>query len=125
MNIPKEHQTVMPYLMLEGALKFIDFVKTVFNASVLSNTLGENNSTVAHAEIQIGGCTIMFSDTTGDWKSQTANLFVYVENADESYQKALEVGATSLMGLSDEPYGRTCGITDPVGNVWWITSINA
>ncbi|MNF93706.1 Glyoxalase-like domain protein [compost metagenome] len=66
----------------------------------------------------------MVTDATNDWKPQTANLFVYVPNADESFKKALEEGATELMGLSDQEYGRTCGVTDPFGNVWWITSVN-
>lgn len=124
MNIPKNHQTVMPYLILDGALKFIDFTKNVFNATVLHAPQLRDNGTALHAEINIHGSTIMFADTSSDWKPQTANLFVYVPNADESFEKALEEGATELMGLSDQEYGRTCGVTDPFGNVWWITSIN-
>ena len=36
----------------------------------------------------------------------------------------IDAGATTVMGLSDQDYGRTCGLTDPLGNVWWITSVN-
>ena len=124
MNIPKNHQTIMPYLILDGALKFIDFTKNVFNATVLHAPQLRDDGTALHAEINIHGNTIMFADTTSDWKPQTANLFVYVPNADETFKKAQEEGATELMGLSDQEYGRTCGVTDPFGNVWWITSIN-
>jgi len=124
MNIPKNHQTVMPYLILDRALKFIDFTKNVFNATVLHAPQLRDDGTALHAEINIRGSTIMFADTSSDWKPQTANLFVYVPNADESFKKALEEGATELMGLSDQEYGRTCGVTDPFGNVWWITSVN-
>ncbi len=76
-----------------------------------------------HAEVTLNGSTIMVTDEITDWAKQTANLFVYVPNADETYQKALENGAVSLMGLSNQDYGRTCGVTDPFGNVWWITSV--
>ena len=124
MNIPKNHQTVMPYLILDVALKFIDFTKNVFNATILHAPQLREDGTALHAEINIHGSTIMFADTTSDWKPQTANLFVYVPNADESFKKAVEEGATELMGLSDQEYGRTCGVTDPFGNVWWITSVN-
>lgn len=124
MNIPKNHQTVMPYLILNGALNFIDFTKNVFNATVLHAPKLRDDGTTLHAEITIHGSTIMVTDATNDWKPQTANLFVYVPNADESFKKALVEGATELMGLSDQEYGRTCGVTDPFGNVWWITSIN-
>ena len=124
MNIPKNHQTVMPYLILNGALNFIEFTKNVLNATVLHAPHLRDDGTAQHAEINIHGCTIMIADTSADWQPQTANLFVYVPNADESFKKALEEGATELMGLSNQEYGRTCGVTDPFGNVWWITSVN-
>jgi len=60
---------------------------------------------------------------SGEWEPLTASLFIYVNNADFSYAKALELGCTSVMELSDQPYGRTCGVKDVFGNVWWITSI--
>ena len=50
-------------------------------------------------------------------------MFVYVEDADETYKKAVENGAETVMPPDDQPYGRSCGVTDPFGNVWWITSI--
>lgn len=126
MNLPKGHQVIMPYLMVNGALKFIDFVKAVFNAELTTSMhkLREDTKTVLHSEVTIGGSTIMFTDATEQWKEQTANLFVYVDNADETYAKAITAGAVTVMELSNQDYGRTCGVTDPFGNVWWITSMN-
>lgn len=126
MNLPKGHQVIMPYLMVKGALKFIDFVKAVFNAELTTSMhkLREDTKTVLHSEVTIGGSTIMFTDATEQWREQTANLFVYVDNADETYKKAIASGAVTVMELSNQDYGRTCGVTDPFGNVWWITSIN-
>jgi PhnB protein len=111
--------------MLNGALKFIDFVKKVFDAQLVAkmHRLREDGVTVTHSEITIGGSTIMFTDATEQWPVQTSNLFIYVENADDTFNKAVHAGATVLMPLSDQDYGRTCGVTDPFGNVWWITSI--
>jgi uncharacterized glyoxalase superfamily protein PhnB len=122
MNIPNMHQSVMPYLIVNDASKLIDFTKKVFNAELTYQQLREDKK-VRHAEIQIDGTTIMLADATDQWTQQTANLIIYVEDADNTYKSALENGATSLMELSDQDYGRTCGITDPVGNVWWITSV--
>ena len=65
----------------------------------------------------------MFADTTDKFKTSNAGLFIYVENADESYKKAIDEGATTVMELSDQDYGRTCGVSDPFGNTWWITSV--
>ena len=123
MNIPKTHQAVMPYVIVDDAAKLIDFAKKVFDAALNFTELRDDTEKIRHAEIQIDGSTIMLADATDEWKQQPANLFVYVDNADDTYNSALENGATSLMELSDQSYGRTCGITDPVGNVWWITSI--
>jgi uncharacterized glyoxalase superfamily protein PhnB len=114
----------MPYLVVNGALKFIEFAKNVFNATELQAPLLREDGTVQHAEITIHNSTIMVTDETKDWKVQTANLFVYVSNADDSFKKAIDEGATVLMELSDQNYGRTCGITDPFGNIWWITSVD-
>ncbi len=124
MKIPNEHQTVMPYLMLQEAAKFTDFTQAVFNAKVIQHKLHEDGKAIMHAEISIGGSTIMYTEAREPWKLQTANLFVYVASADESYQKAIDSGATSVMELSDQDYGRTCGVIDPFGNTWWITSVS-
>lgn len=123
MNLPTGHQTVMPYLILNGALQFIEFAKKVFDAKESPTQVLRDDGTVMHAEILLNESTIMVTDQTKDWGKQNANLFVYVPNADDTYKKALENGATSLMGLSNQDYGRTCGVTDPYGNIWWITSI--
>lgn len=123
MNLPSGHQTIMPYLILKGASDFIDFTKTVFGAKDVIKPVLHDDGTIRHAEIILNDSTIMVTNASKDWSSQTANLFVYVSNADETYAKALENGATSLMELSDKEYGRTCGVRDVFGNVWWITSI--
>lgn len=123
MNLPAGHQSVMPYLILNGALEFIKFTKAVFDTQNSNAPVLRKDGTIMHAEILLNGSTIMVADETKDWVKQTANLFTYVDNADETYKKALENGATNLMGLSDQDYGRTCGVTDSFGNVWWITSV--
>lgn len=122
MNVPANHQAVMPYLMLANAEKFIDFVTTVFAATISEKQLTPEGK-IRHCEANIKGSTIMFTHINEDWPTATAHLFVYVANADESYHKALTHGATSVMDLSDQHYGRTCGVKDPCGNTWWITSL--
>ena len=123
MKIANGHQAVMPYLMIQNAPAFIEFVQAIFHAELTFKRLREDNKTIMHAEVQIGGSTIMFCDATDQWQTQPASLFVYADNADESYKAALEHGAASVMELSDQSYGRTCGIKDPYGNTWWVTSV--
>ncbi|MGI8581968.1 MAG: VOC family protein [Chitinophagaceae bacterium] len=121
MTIPSGHQTVMPYLIVKDAARFSEFIQRVFNAEEKMRHMRDEKF-IMHAEIIVGGCTIMFADATEQFQERTTGLFVYVENADETFQKALDEGAASLMPPADQPYGRSGGVTDPFGNTWWITT---
>ena len=123
MNIPQGYQAVMPYLILKNADKFIDFTQKVFGAKVMNKHLREDGHTLMHAEVNISGSVIMFAESTERYGVQTANLFVYVENADETYAAALKNGATSVNEPADQDYGRSAGVKDMNGNTWWITSV--
>lgn len=123
MNIPIGHQVIMPYLMLNGATGFAGFMQRVFDARVTFSRLREDSDVVMHSELQVSGATIMFCDATDQWPVQTANMFIYVPDADSTYAAAIEAGSESIMPPADQNYGRACGVKDPYGNVWWITSI--
>lgn len=122
MKIPDGYQTVMPYLILSDASGFLSFTKKVFNAVEKHLTMSDDKR-IRHAEVDIGGSVIMFADYTDQYEPQPANLFVYVGNADNTYKIAVEAGASVINEPSDQSYGRTCGVKDPSGNTWWITSI--
>lgn len=124
MKIAKGHQPVMPYLILKNAEGFIDFTKKVFNASEVYKGYDEENpNQIVHAEVQINGCNIMMADVTEDFDTANSNLFIYVDDADETYQLALQNGATVVNEIADQSYGRGGGVKDPWGNVWWISSM--
>lgn len=123
-KIPNGHQAVMPYLMLDGAAKFRDFTINVFDGKITATHYQPDNADkIMHSEVVIHGSTIMFCDSREEWPAHPANMFVYVTNADETYEKALSEGADSVLPPSDQDYGRSCGVSDPCGNVWWITSV--
>ncbi|MCW3106936.1 MAG: hypothetical protein JWQ09_1442 [Segetibacter sp.] len=122
LSIPAGYQRVMPYLILKNATGFFNFAQKVFGA-IEKMKIMRDDTYIMHAELQIGGSTIMLADSTDEIKPNTAGLFVYVQDADETYNKALEEGATSVMPMSNQDYGRSGGVMDPFGNVWWITSI--
>jgi PhnB protein len=121
-KIPENHQRVMLYLVVKDALKFIDFTRNVFGAKETVKVMKDEN-TIMHAEVMIGECTICFADCTDTWEPQPANIFIYAGNADETYIKAIEAGATVITELADQIYGRSGGVKDPFGNTWWITSV--
>lgn len=122
MKLPQGHQRIMPYLILRGVDSFIEFSKNVFAAKETFRRM-RDEQVIMHAEIQIGAATIMMADATDDWPAHPASLFIYVEDADATYQRALDSGASSVMEMSTQDYGRTGGFKDPQGNVWWVTTV--
>ncbi len=124
MKVPAQYQPLMPYLVLKGTTDFIKFMAQVFHATEQMIVPGENG-TVMHGELKIGDAVIMFAEAGGPFPVVNAGMFIYVDDADTTYQKALAAGALTIPGQepSDQEYGRTCGVTDPFGNTWWITSV--
>lgn len=124
MKIPAQYNQVMPYLILKGASEFQKFMSVVFNAKEQMIVPAEDGS-VMHGELKVGESVIMFAEAGGQFTPMNAGMFIYVDDADSTYQKALSAGAATVPGQepSDKEYGRTCGVTDPFGNTWWITSI--
>ena len=116
------YNTVMPYLIVPNAAKFIDFMKTVFDAAETYRGMRDDNI-IMHAEIKIGDTTIMIADANDQWKAENAGMFICVDDADTTFNKAVELGAEIVTAISDKPYGRTGGVKDPFGNTWWITKV--
>lgn len=119
--IPEGYQRVMPYLIIRNADDFLSFTQRVFGA--VEKMISRNDDgTLRHGELYIGNSTIMYANASEQWTPMTAGLYVHVADADASYQLALNLGATSVMEPADQPYGRSCGVLDPFGNTWWITT---
>ena len=118
MKIPSPYNRLMPYMILPNAYKFVEFMKNVFDAAELAIT-PRSEGFIMHGKLRIGESVIMIADTTDDIAPRPAGIFIYVENVDETYKKALAWGASSLREPIQQPYGYTCGFHDPFGNDWW------
>ena len=121
-KIPEDFPTVTPYLIIKNAVGFIQFSQDVF-AAVLINKHMRDENIIMHGEIKIGNSIIMFADSTVEYPPMNAGLFIYVEDADIVYKKALDNGATAVTQLGNQSYGRSGGVKDAFGNTWWITSV--
>jgi PhnB protein len=119
-NIPEGYQQVMPYLIVKNAAAFLEFTQKVFGAVEKYKAMRDENM-IMHAEISIGGSVIMFADATEQFKQQSAGMFIYVDECDAVYQKALANGATTVREPENQEYGRSAGVKDAFGNTWWIT----
>ena len=122
-KITEGYQTITPYLIINNAAGFIRFTQDVFGAVIINKYMRDGESTIMHAEIKIGNSIIMFAESTAEYKPMNAGLFIYVEDADATYKKALDNDATVVTELSNQSYGRSGGVKDTFGNTWWITSV--
>jgi len=114
----------MPYLILPRVYEFVGFMKNVFDATE-QIIIPRSEGIVMHGELRIGESVIMVADATEEIAARPAGLFIYVENVDSTYEKALANGASSLRAPMQQPYGYTCGIHDPFGNDWWPVQADA
>lgn len=120
--IPEGYHTVTPYLVVPGVPRLIEFLQRVFDARELER-MAREDGTVMHAEVQIGDSRVMMGEPMGQMTPMPGHLYVYVDDADAAWRRALEAGAVSLQEPADQFYGdRTAGVQDPTGNQWWVAT---
>lgn len=109
--------------MVEPVIELIQFLQQVFNAKLLDSISYREDGSVEHAEMKVGDSVIMMGEPIDEVGAMPASLYLYVENCDATYQKALEMGATSVLAPDDYPHGdRYGGVKDSTGNIWWIVT---
>jgi PhnB protein len=120
--IPDGYHSITPYLVVEDAARLIDFIKQAFGAQEQFRIAGPDGR-IGHAEFRIGDSLIMLADASVEHPPFPANLHLYVVDVDATYQRALSVGGASLREPCDQFYGdRVCGVKDPVGDHWFIST---
>ena len=112
---PDGWHTVTPRIVVRDAAALVGFLKHVFGAT------GEIRSG-RPAEVRIGDSVVMVSGE-GQRESIPAFLYVYVDDTDATYQRAIAADATSLEKPVDMPYGdRRAMVRDRWGNTWQIAT---
>ena len=114
--------TVTPYLIVQEAARLIDFVKEAFGA--IEHFRGTGSAGGIHAEVQIGDSMVMIGGD-GAWSREPspATLYLYLDDVDTAYKRALHAVATSIMAPANQPYGdRLAGVKDAFGNTWYIST---
>ncbi len=120
--IPEGYHSITPYLVVEGAVKLIDFLKEAFGAEERER-MAMPDGTIRHAELKIGDSMLMMGEASGEYKPMPTALYLYVTDTDSTYRRAVAAGATSISEPADQFYGdRNAGVTDPSGNKWWIAT---
>ncbi len=121
-SIPDGYRTVTPFLIVQEAITLIEFLTQAFEAKETRRTL-DPEGCIMNAEVRIGDSVIMVSEAQGDCKPMPSSIYLYVENTDTIYDRALQAGGTSMMKPKDEFWGdRSAGVKDATGNHWWIAT---
>jgi PhnB protein len=129
--IPPGFSSVTPHLVIKNAGAAIDFYKKAFGAEEIMRMPGPDGKSVMHAELKFGNAIVMICDEFkefGNLSPQSLNgspvtVHLYVENADASYQKAVNAGAKATMPLANMPWGDRFGkLKDPFGHEWSIAT---
>jgi PhnB protein len=130
--IPPGHHTVTPQLTLDNAAQAIDWYKKALGAEEVARAVGPDGK-IMHAEIRIGDSLIMVNDAMGGGKGpksfggSPASLWLYVEDCDSLFKRAVAAGASVRPGpmgeLTDQFWGDRSGtFTDPQGYHWTIAT---
>lgn len=107
------YHSVTPRIVVSDVAAQVDFLRTVFNATGVVEP-------DRPAEIRIGDSLIMVTPAV-ERDLFPGFLYVYVDDADATYQRALTAGAVTLEAPLDTPYGdRRAMVRDPFGNIFQI-----
>ncbi len=129
--IPDGMHTVTPSLWFNGNCKeAVDFYQKAFCAELPSPLVpSPDGKTVMHAMVRIGDSSVMMADAfPGSWEAgpqgtATAGLWLYVEDCDGVYKRAVDAGCEVLMPMEDAFWGDRFGkVKDPFGHCWSIAS---
>ena len=126
--IPEGYHTVTPYLTCKNAAQAIDYYKSVFGATEVMR-MASPDGKIGHAELKIGDSFIFISDAFPGMNAaptpgvkNACGLFVYLENVDDFFNRAVAAGATVDMPLQNQFWGDRYGkLTDPFGHQWGLS----
>ena len=115
-------RTVSPYILVNSAAKFIDFLVQAFGAEERGRVPMPNGK-LMHAEVKLGDSMIELSDGNEQYGPSPVTIHLTVPDAEAAYRNALRAGAISLYEPKMQFWGEhEGGVRDPFGNEWYIAS---
>jgi uncharacterized glyoxalase superfamily protein PhnB len=126
--VPEGYHTITPQLTLDDAAKTIDWYKKAFGAEEVNRGLGPDGK-IMHAELTIGNSRFMVNDVMPGSKGpkalggSPASMWIYVDNSDALFTRAVNAGGVVQMPIEDQFWGDRAGaVADPAGYTWWIAT---
>ena len=119
---PEGYTSVAPYLVVDGAVRTINFLARVFDATELRR-YPTPDGRILHAEVRIGDTVVMVADGNAGWPPIGAHVHVYVPDVDATYERALSAGAMSVQApVKKDDADKRGGVKDAGGTTWWIAT---
>jgi PhnB protein len=126
--VPEGYHTITPQLTLDNAAQTIDWYKKALGAEEVGRHVGPDGK-IMHAELKIRDSRFMVNDVMMDAKGprafggSPAAFWVYVEDSDALFNRAVGAGAKVHMPIDNQFWGDRAGaIVDPAGYIWWIAT---
>jgi len=123
--------TVTPYVMVESARPFVDFLETTFGAEVGNVVpLPTDPDRVVHAEARIGTGTLFFADSGPDGgqcrtvpdEPAHIQMWMSVPDAEGAFERAVAGGANPVMPVAPQHDGSRMGGFFAFGALWWVST---
>ena len=117
-SIPDGWHSVTPRIVVHDVAKLVRFLEHAFGAT------GDLRTDIPSI-MKIGDSLVMIS-SVGPRDRMSGFFYLYVDDIEATYRRALEAGAVSLEAPLDTPYGDRRGmVEDPCGNIWQIATPKA
>jgi PhnB protein len=119
--IPEGLRTVTPAMTIDGCAEAIEFYKKAFGAVEENRAVDPSGKKVWHAQIRIGDSAIFVNDAFPEMGPVPGpvSLWLYSENVDAAFKRAVDAGAEVKMPLADMFWGdRLATVVDRWGHRW-------
>ena len=125
--VPPGFHTMTPQLTLDNAAQTIEWYKKALGMQEISRSLGPDGK-IMHAELRIGDSPFYANDLMRgkgpkEYGGSPASFWLYVDDSDALFKRAVDAGATVQMPIEDQFWGDRAGcVADPNGYSWWIAT---
>lgn len=120
--VPAGFHTVTPYLAIHHARKVIDFLKAGLGGEELE-VHAMPDGRIMNAIVRIRDSMVFIGEKPLSEEAWPGMLYLYVEDVDALFKRAVQAGGKVVMEPTDHFYGdRSGAVEDAAGNQWWIAS---
>jgi PhnB protein len=112
--------SITPYIVARGTAHLIEFLQSAFGATEQLRIPAPDGS-IMHAQLALGNGAIEVSDGGPPYVAAPGAIHLYVDDADSTFERALQAGATTIYPVADQHWGDRQGAAkDRFGNHWYI-----